>query len=71
MAVARRFPVHFVYLAFVGCVLITVKSEHTATGIYGFEKPFTRIAIAVDEPALFSAALTGDQASSEGMEESS
>ena len=52
-------------------LVIRLKRPHTATGIYGFEREFDRIAIAVDEPALFSAALTCDGASPEDTAEGS
>lgn len=39
-------------------LMMTLRSTHTATGIYGFEKEFRRLAITVDEPAKLMAALT-------------
>jgi len=41
-------------------LVIYLTRTHTAVGIYGFEKEFDRIAVTVDEPALFSAALMSD-----------
>ena len=39
-------------------LIMTLRSTHKATGIYGFEKEFTRLAVAVDEPEkLFDALM--------------
>ena len=38
-------------------LVIWLKSKHTATGIYGFEKEFDRVAVTADEPSRLAAAL--------------
>jgi ABC-type multidrug transport system fused ATPase/permease subunit len=38
-------------------LVIFLKSKHTATGIYGFEKEFDRVAVTADEPSRLAAAL--------------
>jgi hypothetical protein len=38
-------------------LVISLRSKHTATGIYGFEKEFDRVAVTVDEPDKLIATL--------------
>lgn len=41
-------------------LVIHLTKPHTAVGIYGFEKEFDRVAVAVDEPAKFAKALLSE-----------